>query len=79
MGLNSENKRIIDAWNEKYPKGTEVRYYYNPDDIEEYERTYTKSKAYLTYLPYPVILLDAHVKLVLLNQVKPIIKEQSEE
>lgn len=71
MGFNEENKKQADAWNEKYKKGTLVRHYINGDE-DNTELVETKSKAYLTYLPYPVILLTGRVRLVNLNHVKAI-------
>ena len=71
MGFNPENKKQVDEWNEKYKKGALVRYYIDGDP-DNYELTETKSIAYLTYHPYPVILLSGRVKLVNLNHVKPI-------
>jgi hypothetical protein len=71
MGFNPENKRIVDNWNEKYKKETLVRHYINGDP-DNYELTETKSRAFLTYLPYPVIKISGHVKLVNLNHIKPV-------
>ena len=71
MSYNREHKQQVDEWNKKYPKDTPVKYYINGDpDI--YETILTKSKAFLTYLPYPVIALYGKVKLVNLNHVKPV-------
>jgi hypothetical protein len=71
MGLNAENKKQVDKWNENNSKECLVRHYIDGNE-DDYEIVETKSKAYLTYLPYPVIKLSGHVKLVNLNHVKPI-------
>ena len=71
MGYNEENKKKIDQWNEKYSKETLVRHFINGDP-DDYELIMTKSKAMLTHLPYPVILLSGRVKLVNLNYVTPV-------
>ena len=76
MGYNEKNKKMVDAWNKIHPKEILVRHFINGDP-DDYELIMTKSKAMLTYLPYPVILLSGRVKLVNLNYVTPVEKEKS--
>lgn len=71
MGFNIENKKQVDQWNETHAKECLVRHYIDGDE-DNYEVVETKSKACLTYLPYPVIRLAGHVRLVNLNHVKSI-------
>jgi hypothetical protein len=75
MALNIVNERLVNDWNEKYKKGTEVKYFNNDDHPEEYEIAYTRSKAILSWTPYPVICLTNHARAVSLLRIEPIEKK----
>lgn len=72
MGINIVNERLVNDWNAKYKKGTEVKYFCNEDHPEEYEIAYTRSKAILSWTPYPVIGITNHARAVSLLKLQPV-------
>ena len=72
MAVNIINERLVNDWNAKYKKGTEVKYFYDENNPEEYEIAYTRSKAILSWTPYPVICVTNHTRAVSLLKLKPV-------
>lgn len=67
--MTIEAQRLVDAWNQHYPIGTDVTV---KRDSGEIVKTKTRSEAYITTAGYPVIFVDGIVGYYLLERVAPV-------